>query len=42
VMAGALAVVMNLRGWIEDRVTPAAIVKDNACIYVVRCMKVAA
>ncbi len=42
VLAGALAVVMNLRGWIEDRVTPAAIVKDNACIYVVRCTKVAA
>jgi ArsR family transcriptional regulator len=38
-LAGMLAMVMNLRGWIEDRVTPASIRRDNACIYVVRCTR---
>jgi SAM-dependent methyltransferase len=38
-LAGMLAMVMNLRGWIEDRVTPVAIRRDNACIYVVRCTR---
>jgi SAM-dependent methyltransferase len=31
-----LAVVMNLRAVIEDRVTPAAVRNDNACVYVVQ------
>lgn len=38
-LAGGLAMVMNLRSWLEDRVTPAAIRRDNACIYVVRCTR---
>lgn len=38
-LAGLLAVVMNMRGWLEDRITPAAMIRDNACIYVVRCVK---
>jgi SAM-dependent methyltransferase len=31
-----LAIVMNLRAAIEDRITPAAVKADNACVYVVR------
>lgn len=38
-LAGMLSMVMNLRGWLEDRVTPASIIHDNACVYVVRCIK---
>jgi SAM-dependent methyltransferase len=41
-LAGVLAVVMNLRAWIEDRVTPAALIRDNGCVYVTRCVKAAA
>lgn len=41
-IAGLLAMVMNLRGWLEDRITPAALIHDNACIYVVRCVKASA
>jgi SAM-dependent methyltransferase len=33
-LANALAVVMNLKAAIEDRVTPAWVTKDNACVYV--------
>ncbi len=35
----ALATVMNLRALIEDRITPAAIRDDNACVYLVRAVK---
>jgi SAM-dependent methyltransferase len=35
-VAGALSVVMNLRGLLEDAVTPRAMRDDNACIYLVR------
>ncbi|PSJ41670.1 hypothetical protein C7I55_05055 [Sphingomonas deserti] len=42
VVAAALALVMNLRAWLEDRITPAGLRDDNACIYVVRCTKAAA
>lgn len=38
-IAGALAIVMNARGWIEDALTPAAIRRDNGCIYMTRCVK---
>ncbi|MEI5689067.1 MULTISPECIES: class I SAM-dependent methyltransferase [Sphingomonas] len=38
-IAALLTMVMNLRGWLEDRITPAALIRDNACIYVVRCVK---
>ena len=33
-LAGALAVVMNLKAALEDRVTPAWVTNDNACVYV--------
>jgi SAM-dependent methyltransferase len=33
-LAGALAVVMNVRAWLEDRITPAAVTRENACVYV--------
>ena len=33
-LAGALAVVMNLKAALEDRITPAWVTKDNACVYV--------
>jgi SAM-dependent methyltransferase len=33
-LAAALAVVMNLKAAIEDKVTPAWVTKDNACVYV--------
>jgi SAM-dependent methyltransferase len=39
VIAGALAVVMNLRGLLEDAITPAQMRLDNACVYLVRARK---
>ena len=36
IIAGALAVVMNLRGLLEDAITPAQMRLDNACVYLVR------
>ncbi len=33
-LAGAIAVVMNLKAAIEDRITPEWVTKDNACVYV--------
>ena len=41
-LAGGLAVVMNLRALLEDAVTPASIRQDNACVYLVRASKAAA
>lgn len=35
IIAALMAVVMNVRAVIEDAVTPAAIKRDNACVYVV-------
>jgi len=32
-VAGALAVAMNMRAWIEDAMTPAWVKRDNACVY---------
>jgi SAM-dependent methyltransferase len=32
--ARLLAIVMNAKAWIEDRITPAWVTKDNACVYV--------
>jgi SAM-dependent methyltransferase len=32
-VAGLLAVVMNLRAWLEDAITPAWVKRDNACVY---------
>ena len=39
VLAGALAVVMNLRAALEDRLTPAQMRMDNACVYLLRARK---
>lgn len=41
-LARMLAVVMNLRALAEDRITPPAMIRDNACVYVIACTKVAA
>lgn len=38
-IAGLLAVAMNLRGLLEDHFTPVDLVQDNGCIYMVRCRK---
>lgn len=35
-LAGALAVFYNLRGVLEDRVTPEWVRSDNACVYAIR------
>jgi SAM-dependent methyltransferase len=35
-LVAPLALVMNLRAAFEDRITPAAVREDNACVYVVR------
>lgn len=39
-VAGAFAVIMNLRGLLEDYVTPFNLIQDNGCIYMIRCRKV--
>lgn len=36
-IAGLLAIVMNARAYIEDRITPREISDNNACIYVMLC-----
>jgi SAM-dependent methyltransferase len=33
----ALAILMNARAWVEDRLTPEWATRDNACVYVVLC-----
>jgi SAM-dependent methyltransferase len=38
-VAGAFATIMNLRGLIEDWVTPSTLIQDNSCIYMIRCRK---
>lgn len=42
VLAGMLAGVMNLRAKLEDRLTPARIRNDNACVFLVRARKAVA
>jgi SAM-dependent methyltransferase len=34
-MARALAIVMNVRGYLENFITPAWVTTDNACVYVI-------
>lgn len=34
-----LAVIMNARGWIEEKFTPEPIRYDNGCVYMTRCEK---
>jgi SAM-dependent methyltransferase len=41
-LAGILAAVMNIRAWLEDKITPAQMRLDNASVYLVRARKVAA
>ena len=38
-IAGALAIAMNLRGLLEDAITPVPMRLDNACVYLVRARK---
>jgi len=33
-LAAAAAIVFGAKAWLEDRLTPAAVVRDNACVYV--------
>lgn len=42
IMTAMLAVVMNARGWIEEKFTPEPIRYDNGCVYVTHCEKLAA
>lgn len=37
-----LAIVMNSRGWLEDRLTPPSIIQDNGCVYLISCKKTSA
>jgi SAM-dependent methyltransferase len=41
-LAAMLAVVMNARAWIEDKITPEHLRRDNGCVYLTRCVKAAA
>jgi SAM-dependent methyltransferase len=36
-LAALLAAVVNARAWLEDKITPAWITRDNACVYVTLC-----
>jgi SAM-dependent methyltransferase len=33
-LAAAAACVLGVKAWLEDRLTPRAVVRDNACVYV--------
>jgi SAM-dependent methyltransferase len=33
-LSGAAAVLLGMKAWLEDRITPQAVIRDNACIYV--------
>ena len=33
-VAGMTSCLLNLKAWLEDRVTPQAVIRDNACTYV--------
>jgi SAM-dependent methyltransferase len=33
-LAAATAVLLGAKAWLEDRLTPAAVLRDNACVYV--------
>jgi hypothetical protein len=35
-LAGTLAIIMNLRALVEDKITPIGIRIDNACVYWVK------
>ena len=37
VLAGLLSMVMNARALIEDKLTPAWVTRDNACVYLTLC-----
>jgi len=39
-LAGALAAMMNIRAWLEEKVTPRWVTNDNGCVYLVRARKI--
>jgi SAM-dependent methyltransferase len=39
-LAAFIAVAMNAKAWLEDKVTPGWVTKDNACVYVTLSRKV--
>jgi SAM-dependent methyltransferase len=41
-LAGIVALVMNARGWLEEKLTPEQIRFDNGCVYMTRCAKLPA
>ena len=41
-VSAILAIVMNSRGWLEDRLTPPSIIQDNGCVYLISCKKTSA
>lgn len=41
-LAAIAAVAMNAKGWLEDKVTPGWVTKDNACVYVTLSRKAGA
>lgn len=41
-LAASIAVLMNAKAWVEDRITPAWVTKDNACVYVTLSRKAGA
>jgi SAM-dependent methyltransferase len=38
-VSAVFAVIMNLRGWVEELITPEPIRSDNGCVYFTRCEK---
>lgn len=39
-LAQTLAIAMNMRGYLEDLITPEWVTRDNACVYVMLCRPV--
>src|SRR5438270_9537135 len=40
-LAGFVTVLMNLRAWLEEQLTPEQFRSDNACVYITDCEKLA-
>lgn len=38
-LSDLLSVLVNARAWLEDRITPAWVTADNACVYVALCRR---
>jgi SAM-dependent methyltransferase len=41
-LASLLAAIMNVRGWIEELITPETIRADNGCVYMTYCERIRA